>query len=295
MDTAMAETQLTFTAKPHIRYNDLYLRIVACIIASHIIVAYGETLSTFEIILTADYYPAFIGSFVIAFILMSGLRKVCTTLDGKFDWREQPTVRAGLQFFFGLVIPGLIAFLLAASYFQIRGVNILHTSYLRYDFQFILLQILLINCYYVAYYFYSRWTQAEKLLGNLHNDSKGKESIKAKETFQVAKGASNVILPVGDIAYCYRDGESNFLRTMAGEDFFITQSLDEVQQQLPPERFFRANRQLILQRYACKGFELLSYGKLRAKLVPAFNNEAVISQKRALSFKKWIEDQTVAA
>jgi uncharacterized membrane protein len=284
-----AEAQAGFTAKPLVKYNDLYLRLVACIIASHIIVAYGEPLSTFEIILTAAYYPAFIGSFIIAFILMSALRKVCTALDKRFDWKEQPTVRAGLQFFFGLVVPGIFAFMLATLYFRIRGVNIFRTSYLRYDFQFILMQVLIINIYYVAWYFYSRWSQAEQLIGSLGIGLSKTAPNTQKETFQVSKGARNTVLATSEIAYCYREGESNFVRTMAGEDFFITQSLDEVQQQLPEQTFFRANRQLVLQRAACKGYELLSYGKLKAQVEPDCPAEVVISQKRALAFKRWLE------
>ena len=96
------------------------------------------------------------------------------------------------------------------------------------------------------------------------------------------------MLPIDEIAYFYRRNDTNFLRTTKGEDFFINESLDEVQQQLPERRFFRANRQLIVHRKALKGFDLLSYGKLEATLVPPIDEEVVISQKRAAAFKKWI-------
>lgn len=289
MDITASDRQLTFTSKPQVFYHDLYLRIVACIVASHIIVAYGEELSTFEIMLTAAYYPAFIGSFLIAFLLFSALRKICIALDRRFDWKEQPTLRAGLQCFFGLILPGVAAFMLAALYFRIRDVNIFRTSYLRYDFQFILMQVLLINIYYVAYYFYVRWLQAEQLIGSLGSNQSIKAANGAKETFQVSKGARNLILAVSEIAYCYRDGDSNYLRTMGGEVYFIPQSLDEVQQALPEDIFFRANRQLVLQRAACKGYELLSYGKLKANVDPDCPIDVVISQKKAVSFKKWLD------
>jgi hypothetical protein len=288
----MQEGQFIHSSKRQVQYNDLYLRIVACVIAAHIIVVYGEKESTFEILLTPVYYIAFAGSFIIAFILFWSLRKVCIWLDKKFDWMEQPVLRVALQVFFGLVIPGLLAFMLAALYFKaIADINILHTSYLQYDFQFILLQILLINLYYVAYYFYGRWALAEQVIGNLSRDFSIEKDNVPKETFQVSKGSKNLILPVDEIAYWFRDGESNFLRTMTGEDFFIPQSLDEVQQALPDHKFFRANRQLIIHRKACKGFDLLTYGKLKARLFPAYSSEVIISQKRALAFKNWIDSK----
>jgi hypothetical protein len=289
----MQEAPLIYTNKRQLQYKDFYLRLVACLIASHIIVVYGETESVFEMLLTKDYYYAVGYSFVIAFILFTIVRQTFIWLDKKFDWMEQPVVRLGLQVFFGLIIPGFLAFMLAASYFRIRaGINILHTSYLRYDFQFILLQLLLINFYYVGYYFYGRWSQAEQVIGNLSKSSISENNGFAKDTFQVSKGSKNLLLPVDEIAYCYREGESNFLRSMTGEDFFISQSLDEVQQVLPENKFFRANRQLVVHRKACKGYDLLTYGKLKAKVYPEFPADIVISQKRAVAFKTWVETKS---
>ncbi|UOE51329.1 LytTR family transcriptional regulator DNA-binding domain-containing protein [Mucilaginibacter sp. SMC90] len=277
------------TKKP-IAYKDTYLRLIACIVATHIVIVYGETRSTFEMLLMPAYYYAFIGSFGIAFTLFWAVRKIVIKLDERCDWLEMPLHRIGLQAFFGFIVPGLLAFLLAALYFRIRGYNILHTTYLRYDFQFILLQILLINFYYVSYYFYGRWRQAKNVIDRIGSVAPAPVASGAT-TFQVSKGAANVLLPIDEIAYFYRKGDSNFLRTMQGEDFFITLSLDEVQQRLPEDRFFRANRQLVLNRAACKGFDLLSYGKLKATLSPHLDGDVVISQKRALAFKTWIQEK----
>jgi hypothetical protein len=287
----MSEATLTYETKHQpIAYKDLYLRLIACIVATHIIIEYGETQSTFELLLNPDYYYAFIGSFAIAFLLFTAVRAITLKLDDHFDWMEQPVYRISLQVFFALMMPGLLAFLLAALYFRIRGYNILRTSYLRYDFQFILLQILVINCYYVAYYFYGRWLQARDVINKISKNINMGSLTEAErsDTFQVSKGASNLLLRLEEIAYCYREGESNFLRTINGEDFFISQSLDEVQQQLPEQEFFRLNRQMIAQRHMLKGYQLLSYGKLKAELQPAYKEEVVISQKRALAFKNWI-------
>jgi len=290
----MQEVRIPYydTKKP-IAYKDSYLRLIACIVATHMVIVYGETRSTFEMLLMPAYYYAFIGSFGIAFILFWTVRKIVIKLDQTCDWLEMPVYRIGLQAFFGFMVPGLMAFLLAALYFRIRGYNILHTSYLRYDFQYILLQILLINFYYIGYYFYGKWQQAKKVIERFGSMVPAPER-QGKETFQVSNGSTNVLLPLDEIAYCYRKGESNFLRTMQGEDFFITQSLDEVQQRLPDERFFRANRQLVLNRAACKGFDLLSYGKLKVILSPELDADVVVSQKRALAFKSWVQKKSMA-
>lgn len=269
-----------------VSYSDLYLRLAACLAASHIIVVYGESRSVFEIMLVPEYYIAVIGSTIIAFILFSIVRFITIRLDLIFPWRSRTTERIGMQFFFGFVLPSFCAFLLAAFYFYIRGGNILKTTYLRYDFQVVMMQLLLINIYYVAYYFYQQWHNVEKKIAGLYRPDQQQSTT--KETFIVNKGAGSIVLHIDEIAYCYRSDESNFVRTAAGEDFFISLSLDEMQQQLPDQKFFRANRQVLVHRQAIKGYGLLAYGKLEAYLHQALDVEVIISQKRAKDFKNWL-------
>ncbi|XHR94277.1 LytTR family transcriptional regulator DNA-binding domain-containing protein [Mucilaginibacter sp. UC70_90] len=282
---------LALTGSQRVGYHDLYFRIVACLIGSHILIVYGETLSTFQILLIPGYYYSLAGSFAIAMILFAFIRSVVKQLDIKFDWNHRTIERIGMQVLTGLVLPGVMAFLMAFLYFRVRGgINIFNTSYLRYDFDFIIALLLMINLYYIAYYFYARWHQAEKILRELVIPESNTETV-TKTTFRVSKGSGNLLLSLSEIAYIYRNEESNFLRTVNGEDYYITETLDEVQQQLPDEIFFRANRQFVINRSACNGYELLTYGKLKANVSPAFNEEIVISQKRALAFKKWLESR----
>lgn len=277
-----------------VRYKDLYFRLIACLIGSHIILVYGETMSTFKILLYPGYYLSLLGSFIIAFILFSTIRQVFIKLDRNFDWQQRFAERLGLQIFFGLILPGFAAFLLAFVYFKIRnGSNILKTSYLRYDFQFILVLILAINIYYIAFFFYRKWVLAEQHIQSLRNDIIEDRISINKSAIQVSKGANNIILAVDDIAYLFRDGDSNYLKTMSGENFYLGESLDEMQQQLPEQKFFRANRQLIVNRAACKGFSLMTYGKLDLQLTPKFAGNSVVSQKRAVIFRKWTETHSI--
>lgn len=277
----------TITLDHKVDYKDLYLRLAACLAASHIIVIYGEPKSVFEIMLLPEYYIALLGSTLIAFILFSIVRFITVKLDRTYSWKERTAERIGMQSFFGLIVPSFCAFLLASFYFYIRGGNILKTTYLRYDFQVVIMQLLLINIYYVAYYFYQQWAYVEKAVATLVTPNT--IAAQEKQTFTVSKGAINIVLQLDQIAYCYRKEESNYLRTTQGEDFFISLSLDEVQQQLPEQKFFRANRQVLVHRQAIKGYDLLAYGKLEAYLYQTLDEEVIISQKRAKDFKRWVD------
>ncbi len=271
----------------YIRYNDFWLRIIASVIAAHFIVVYGVEKSLFQVLLTPIYYVAMAGSVTIAFILITVVRWIYIKLDRRFDWLQRPVERTGLQVLLGLVAPGILAFILAAIYFALRGMNILHTLYLRFDYPIILLLILFLNLYYLAYYFYARMRIAEKTVANSPIQSEEIEG-EVQRTFLINQGAKSIPVPLSDIAYFFREGNYNFMRTSTGDDYTIMQSLDEVQALLPSLDFFRANRQMLVSRWACRHFEALPYNKLELFTSPAYKLQIMISQKRNRYFRDWL-------
>jgi hypothetical protein len=270
-----------------IRYNDLWLRIISSVLAAHFIVVYGVEKTLFQILLTPIYYVAMAASVAIAFTLISFVRWVSLRLSKNFDWIDKPMQRTGLQLLLGWIAPGILAFLMAFIYFSLRGMHILDTLYLRFDYPIILLLILLLNLYYLAYYFYERMRFAENAVVN---SPIGQEEIngETRQTFLINQGAKSIPIPITDIAYFFREGAYNFLRTFNGDDYAVMQSLDEVQAVLSVADFFRANRQMLVSRKACKHFETLSYNKLELFLEPHYKLSVVISQKRNKPFREWL-------
>ncbi|WP_025144927.1 LytTR family transcriptional regulator DNA-binding domain-containing protein [Pedobacter jeongneungensis] len=281
-------SELALTRNQTVKYKDLYLRFALCLIASHILIVYGERLTAFEMMLLPQYYYAVLSSAAIALFIFSIIRWIVIKLDGKFAWNDLPLQRFGMQLFFGLLLPAIGVFLLVAFYFKVRGYDVMKTNYLRYDFQVVIMQLILINLYYVAYYFFEQLSHTRRILSDVLQN-KAESGSDRKETFMVNKADANLIIHIDEIAYFFRDEDTNYLRTITGEDYFVNNSLDEVQQQLSTEKFFRANRQLILHRQSLKGFNLLEFGKLQADLTPALKGEAIISQKRARDFKVWLD------
>lgn len=271
----------------YVRYDDLWFRIIASVLVAHFIVMYGEEISIFEALLRPIYYIAMSGSVLIAFLLVTFVRFVYMKLDRKFDWRIKPVERAALQVSLGLVVPGLLAFILAYAYFAIRGLRILKTYYLRFDYPIILVLLLLLNLYYLAYYFFAQMKIAEWAVANTPLVKSESEEI-VQETFMVNQGAKNIPVPVSDIAYFFHEGDYNFLRTFDSYDYNVSQSLDDLQQLLNPDHFFRANRQILVSRKACNHFETLPYNKLELFTEPKYKIPIVISQKRNRSFRDWI-------
>ena len=106
--------------------------------------------------------------------------------------------------------------------------------------------------------------------------------------FLIRYGEHFKVVDVGEIAYIHSYDKSTFLRTREGRDLPLDESLDRLEMQLDPEKFFRINRQVITRIDSIK--ELLAYSKSRVKVKfePPYDSDAVVSSERAASFKRWL-------
>ena len=66
-------------------------------------------------------------------------------------------------------------------------------------------------------------------------------------------------------------------------------SLDEVEELLDPEKFFRANRQFIIQLRSIDTMRSDESGKIMVKMKMPHSPEVVVSKEKAAVFRKWIE------
>ena len=269
-----------------VRYRDFYFRLIAAVCGALLATEFGGTDGIFTRLMSKWFYIEFFASLLIAYLLIEAIYRITVFLDRYYDWVEHPLLRVGLQLIMGVGIPGLMDFFLAAMYFRIYGMSILNdTNYVVYALPFILMMILLFNVYYVCHYFYLKARRVSKV-----NTSEGIESIPTgKEILTVHHGPKSIPLPVQQISYIYRDGEYNYLQTFGEEHYLIPQSLDQLQEVLNPQQFFRVNRQMILNLKACLNYQPAKFGKLELTLTPAHAKKVIVSQGKARHFKEWIE------
>ena len=117
----------------------------------------------------------------------------------------------------------------------------------------------------------------------------GAQQSPQKEKFVI--NFRNTLLPIktSDIAYFVRE-QLIYCCTFNNQrhilDFDTLESIEEV---LNSTKFYRANRQYIVNEAAVKSVHTHSTGKLTLKLLMQTNDEIDISREKAPAFKKWLE------
>lgn len=110
-----------------------------------------------------------------------------------------------------------------------------------------------------------------------------------KQRFLVKSGQHFISIQTDEIAFFTAENGLVFLTTHRKQRHLIDMTLDQLEAQLDNKRFFRANRQLIVQIDAIKQVAPYFKGKLLLHLVPSPEGEQTVSQSRAADFKRWLD------
>lgn len=113
--------------------------------------------------------------------------------------------------------------------------------------------------------------------------------------FLVQQGSKLISLQAQDIAYCYFEQKLTYIITHEGKRYIKGDSLDELQELLPQETFFRLNRQYIASITSIADVQMGEYGKLNV-LISLSKPQAgdgnqirtTVSRERANAFKTWL-------
>lgn len=115
------------------------------------------------------------------------------------------------------------------------------------------------------------------------------KSKQYKERFAVHVGRSVTLIPVEDIALFLKE-ELIYLINKEGNRFITDfRSLDEVEELVNPQIFYRVNRQHLVHLPFIESYRSDDTGKLTLKLRGIKTNELIVSKEKAAEFKKWFD------
>lgn len=108
-----------------------------------------------------------------------------------------------------------------------------------------------------------------------------------KSCFLVPERDKLVPLPTANIAYIYIEDKWVKAVTMDEHTHYISQTLDDIMNQLNPDDFFRANRQFIVSRKAIKDLTIWFGNKLSLNMSVNVPEKIIISKAKVAEFKEW--------
>jgi DNA-binding LytR/AlgR family response regulator len=111
---------------------------------------------------------------------------------------------------------------------------------------------------------------------------------KYRKRFLISKGDGYIRLEVDDVAYFYNENRITTAITFCKTSHVVDFTLDALDEQLDPDIFYRANRQLIVNIKAVERIENYFGGKLKLRLNPPLEGDLTVSRLKAMSFRQWM-------
>lgn len=112
---------------------------------------------------------------------------------------------------------------------------------------------------------------------------------KFRSSFLVNFRQKMLLIDIDEVAYLYVKERGVFLKKKDGLEYVVDFFLDDLEKQLDPAKFYRANRQFLVARYCIKEIELYFNGRLTLSIDPKPHTAVIISKEKATHFKKWAD------
>jgi len=97
-----------------------------------------------------------------------------------------------------------------------------------------------------------------------------------------------VSIETNDIAYFYSEERLNFFKTLDNKKYVVDYTMDELEEMLNPEDFFRISRSYYVSMPSIDQIHDYFGNRLLLRLKPAAEKEVIVSRERVTDFKKWM-------
>ena len=123
------------------------------------------------------------------------------------------------------------------------------------------------------------YEELSRVLGQLQKSYKNRFMVKVGEHIRS--------IPVENILCFFADGRVVFVLTDQGREYIVDYKMEELDDVLDPEIFFRINRSFSVNINAIKDVIVHSNSRLKIVLTREFEREMIVSRDKVNSFKLW--------
>lgn len=126
-------------------------------------------------------------------------------------------------------------------------------------------------------------------IDNLVNQLQKKlQSKEYRKRFLVKNGQKLVSIEVKDISYFFSDGRLNFFKTYDNKKFVVDYTMDELEDMLDPDQYFRISRSFYVSIDGIDKIDDYFGNRLILQLKPTVDKEALVSREKVTDFKMWM-------
>jgi len=130
---------------------------------------------------------------------------------------------------------------------------------------------------------------AQVLIDDLVKELQQKLQTKEyRKRFLVKHGQKLVSVEVDDIAYFFSDGRLNFFKTFDNRKFVVDYTMDELNEMLDPNKYFRISRSFFISVNSVAQIHDYFGNRLLLHLKPETEKEAIVSREKVTEFKNWL-------
>lgn len=110
-----------------------------------------------------------------------------------------------------------------------------------------------------------------------------------KKRFSVKVGQHIKLINIEDIECIYSENKGTYAHTSEGRNYLLDHTLDQLENDLEPDQFFRVSRKFYVNINAIKDIINYTNSRLQIKLNHFNEQEIIVARERVKDFKYWLE------
>lgn len=110
-----------------------------------------------------------------------------------------------------------------------------------------------------------------------------------KQRFSVKVGQHLKLINIEDIECFYSENKGTYAFTSDGRNYLLDTTLDQLDDELEPQTFFRISRKFFVNIKAIKDIISYTNSRLQIKLKTFNEQEIIVARERVKEFKDWLE------
>ena len=110
-----------------------------------------------------------------------------------------------------------------------------------------------------------------------------------KKRFSVKVGQHLKLINIEDIECIYSENKGTYAYTNEGRNYLLDATLDQLEEELEPNVFFRISRKFYININAIKDMVSYTNSRLQIKLNRFNEQDIIVARERVKDFKNWLE------